>query len=257
MRIHAFSDVHHQSHRGRPIPLRPLPDADLVLCAGDVGDGMFGSLRWLRAVFPKHPIVFVPANHEYYGGSYPENLTAGRRMARDLGITLLDEDVAVIDGVRLIGATLWTDYSLDGSHRIERAMATAARGLMDHRLIRSSSDPTGLFTPAEALAAHRRARAFLETTLAAAHDGPSVLVTHHCPDSGGVHEDYEGDRLNAAFVSRLDDLVAASGAAIWLHGHVHHCRDTDLGGTRVICNPLGYPGENIDFCPDLVLEVVR
>ena len=255
MRIHVFSDIHVRAHRNQPIPIRPLPGVDAVVCAGDVGDGILASLRWLRAAMPDGPIVFVPGNHEYYGGWHPDDLRMGRRVAGDLGITLLDEETAIIGSVRFVGATLWTDYALDGAHRVERAMATAARGLMDHALIRSHDSPTGFFTPQDARSAHERALAFLRTTLADPFDGPTVVVTHHCPDAGGVHERFEGNPLNGAFVSRLDDLVAASGATCWIHGHVHHGRDVIVGATRVICNPYGYPGENLAFDPAFVLEV--
>ena len=131
MRIHVFSDIHIRAHRNHPIhpiPIRPLQGADAVVCAGDVGEGLLASLRWLRAAMPDGPIVFVPGNHEYYGGWHPEDLRVGRRVASDLGVTLLDEETAILGGVRFVGATLWTDYALDGARRVERAMATAARG---------------------------------------------------------------------------------------------------------------------------------
>ncbi|WP_210255058.1 hypothetical protein [Bradyrhizobium symbiodeficiens] len=40
--------------------------------------------------------------------------------------------------------------------------------------------------------------------------------------------------------------------ALWLHGHVHANRDYQVGATRVVANPRGYPlrpgvCENPDF----------
>ena len=43
--------------------------------------------------------------------------------------------------------------------------------------------------------------------------------------------------------------------ALWVHGHSHTAVDYDVAGTRVVCNPRGYPGEDTDFKPNLVLVV--
>jgi hypothetical protein len=41
------------------------------------------------------------------------------------------------------------------------------------------------------------------------------------------------------------------------HEYYHHCMPSDyfVGRTRVLCNPRGYPGENPNFNPSLVVEV--
>lgn len=254
MLLHVFSDLHVRTHQV-PVPLQPVPEADVVVCAGDVGEGVERSLQWLRGRFPDHPIVFVSGNHEHYYGHYPESVEAGRRVARELGITFLENEVAVVEGVEFVGTTLWTDYMAAGPERRVETMLAAQNGLLDHAAIRSSASATGRFTPEEALAAHGQARDFLERCFARSPVRSRVVVTHHCPDLGGVHEKYRGDPLNGAFVSDLGHLVARSEAAIWIHGHVHHNRDTDVGGVPVICNPGGYPGENFDFVPDLLVEV--
>lgn len=70
-------------------------------------------------------------------------------------------------------------------------------------------------------------------------------------------ERYKGSSLTPAFVSGLDDLVQESGAALWVHGHVHDRFDYSLGDTRVLCNPRGYVDINDanGFKPGLVVEV--
>jgi Icc-related predicted phosphoesterase len=35
--------------------------------------------------------------------------------------------------------------------------------------------------------------------------------------------------------------------ALWLHGHTHGSCDYKLGDTRVVCNPMGYPGEVSEY----------
>ncbi len=54
----------------------------------------------------------------------------------------------------------------------------------------------------------------------------------------------------------LDDMVANSGAELWIHGHTHQAVDYLLGRTCVVSNPRGYPHETAaGFDPGLVVEV--
>jgi hypothetical protein len=71
-----------------------------------------------------------------------------------------------------------------------------------------------------------------------------VIVTHHSPFPGSVHEDFQGDALNAFFVNNLDPERFPM-TQLWLHGHVHTPFDYLVSAgdhpLRVVCNPLGYP----------------
>ena len=44
-------------------------------------------------------------------------------------------------------------------------------------------------------------------------------------------------------------------APLWIHGHTHTAFDYTVRGTRVVCNPRGYAGEQTGFRADLVVEV--
>lgn len=45
--------------------------------------------------------------------------------------------------------------------------------------------------------------------------------------------------------------------ALWIHGHMHDPAAYALSGSRVICNPRGYPGELVTghFDPTLCVDV--
>jgi hypothetical protein len=61
--------------------------------------------------------------------------------------------------------------------------------------------------------------------------------------------------VSAAFVSDLDRLMGPP-ANLWLHGHTHAAFDYNVRGTRVVCNPRGYPRERVpNFNPSLVIEI--
>ena len=134
-------------------------------------------------------------------------------------------------------------------------MAMASMQVLDHRKIWSRALPVReQWTPAHALALHRRSRKWLETELPRPFDGPTVVVTHHAPHPRSIAERFKASPVNGAFVSDLTSLLE-NGPTLWVHGHTHDSFDYRVGRTRVVCNPKGYETENPRFDPSLVVEV--
>lgn len=261
MRIWIFSDLHRDA-AASPWTPAAIPNADVAVVAGDVGEGLADTVSWLAATIrPAMPVVLTPGNHEFYGGAMDKELALGRRAAARLGIELLDNDAVTLGGCTFSGCSLWTDYALGGIATRAAAMDDARIGLNDHRRIAWSHDPRWRpFRPEEALALHMASRRFLERALLETDPpltrrGPHVVVTHHAPSPSSVAPAYAGHRLNPAFASDLGPLIRAGRPDLWVHGHVHTPFDYRLGSTRVVCNPCGYPGENPRFDPGLVIEV--
>ena len=72
-----------------------------------------------------------------------------------------------------------------------------------------------------------------------------IIVTHHAPSPHSIDKKYEGDLLNAAFASNLNQYIIQNPQIrVWAHGHVHNPCDYILGETRVVCCPFGYNNEN-------------
>lgn len=261
MRLWIFSDLHRDLSRAPWTPTA-LPDADVAVVAGDVGQGLAGSIAWLaEAIRPSMPVVLVAGNHEFYGSAIDSELDQGREAAARLDVSLLVDATVEIGGVAFSGGTLWTDYALDGDATRPGAMLAAEAGMNDHRRIASTRAPRRKpFRAADAAAAHRLTRDFLGHALTvadppAARSRPHVVVTHHAPVPASLDPRFAGSPLNPAFASDLTEFVAAGGPDLWVHGHVHTCRDHRIGPTRVLCNPRGYDRENGRFDPALVVEV--
>ena len=259
MRIWIISDLHLEMEHWLP-PLSRIPDADVCVVAGDVLNGIANAIEYLAVeVAPAMPVIFVPGNHEFYRDGILEGLEWGRVAAeRHDRVHLLDNGSVVIDGVRFIGATLWTDYRLDGAapEDVAWAMAVAEGRLNDHRQIAARRLPSyEAFTPAVAQALHARSRHWIKRTLQETHDGPTVVVTHHAPHPGSVHPRWKGAALNPCFASDLTEVIAGWRPQLWVHGHMHDSADYRVGETRIICNPKGYNRENALFDPTLVVEV--
>jgi hypothetical protein len=121
MRLRVFSDLHLEFERFDP----PAVDADVVVLAGDIGTRTHG-LTWALQTFDV-PVVYVPGNHEFYGGATPHLVHKLKAMAAGTHVHVLDEDAVVIGGVRFLGATMWTDFQLFGrEHRDEHGEVARA-----------------------------------------------------------------------------------------------------------------------------------
>ena len=244
MRLHILSDLHLEFDPSfRP----PAAGADVLILDGDIAPGTDGLGAFADSAIP---VVYVPGNHEYYGADLETTERRIRRYARDVGIHLLDRDELVLNGVRFLGATLWTDFNLDGVDLIPRALEEAKRQVLDFRLIRYRDR---LLIPEDTIDFHREAVRWLAQKLASPFAGQTVVITHHAPHPRSVHARFQGNVVNPAFVSDLTPLMGK--AALWIHGHTHDSFDYEVAGTRVICNPKGYLDENRSFRPDLTITV--
>lgn len=249
MKLHILSDLHNEFAEFAPIET----GADVIVLAGDIDNGDAG-LKWARRTWPGRKIVYVIGNHEYYNRDYAETLILLRQAAQALDIQLLEENEAIIDGVRFLGETLWTDFEYFGAGKKASAMEEGQRRLTDFKLIRFEQ---GIFTPAHSIELHQHSLAWLQARLDEPFEGPTVVVTHHLPSSKSVPERFMDTPLSACFVSHLDYLFGKMD--LWIHGHTHDCFDYVANGTRVVCNPKGYVSsrgvENPAFDPVKVVEI--
>lgn len=247
MKLHILSDLHTEFADFVP----PETDADVVILAGDIGVGLCG-IKWAAEYFPSAPVIYVPGNHEYYG--HDITLIEGLVAQSAANIQVLNDDKAVIDGIRFLGSTLWTDFQLFGEGNARVSCQHATQWLTDFKVIKYRGCA---FTPEDSVELHEASRAWLDRELGTPFDGPTVVVTHHLPASMSVARRYTNDALSPAFASRLENLIEKYHPELWIHGHTHVPCDYELVDTRIVCNPRGYPQENLDsaFDPGLVVEL--
>ena len=74
-----------------------------------------------------------------------------------------------------------------------------------------------------------------------------VVVTHHLPTFEVVATEHKSSVLNSAFASEYGDWIANSRIDTWIYGHSHTNIDTEIGGTRIISNQMGYVFANEHF----------
>lgn len=250
MKLRIMSDIHLEFSEFSP----GEADADVIILAGDIGkvaDGIY----WAERIFLGQKIVYVPGNHEFYGTQRTETAARLQLAAQATGVHLLDNFQVIIDGVRFLGATLWTDFLLFGTDERQQAMLAGVSHLNDFRGAILEGIMT--FSPARSVRLHEQSLAWLEEQLDQPFDGKTVVVTNHLPSKLSVADRYQQTLLSACFASHLDHLFGKMD--LWVHGHTHDTFDYHINGTRVICNPRGYVTyrgqENMDFNPKLVVEI--
>jgi predicted phosphodiesterase len=271
LRVRVLSDLHLEFEPRGPIAGAvewrfgqgglPSVPADLVVLAGDIALGADG-VRWARRTF-REPVVYVAGNHEFYRRQLQDTLSALDAEAAGSNVHFLEDRelrIAIAGSdVRVLGATLWTDFLLEGALNRQAAMYIAERAMSDYAVIRFA-DPARGERPLRAddtAAANARSRAFLERSLATPFAGTTIVVTHMLPSPRSLSPSWTGSPLNGAFASDLEALVVRHQPALWIHGHTHESSDYRIGNTRVVCNPRGYvPHElNPAFDPTLVVDV--
>jgi predicted phosphodiesterase len=250
MRLHVLSDLHLE----RAPFTAPEVDADVVVLGGDIAPGTAG-VEWVRRWFGERPALYVAGNHEFYGESFSDLAGDLRAQADGTRVQVLENDVSVIDGVRFLGCSLWSDFEFAGAERREYSMSICERMVNDYRQIRASSAGEPLRAQ-DTLTRHLESRAWLAERLSEHHDGRTVVITHHSPI---VRERPDNPLLAAiggAFASDLSDLMSADTVDLWIFGHIHRTVDVNVNGTRVISNQRGYPEEPVSgFDPELVIEL--
>ena len=253
MKLNILSDL----HLGVEPIERPVNDADVVILAGDIARPR-EAVTWALG-FDK-PVLYVAGNHEFYGGTIDGAAAELERLCRGTHVHLLADSEVVIDDVRFLGTTLWTDFELFGcAEQKSAAIAEAKRLLRDFSRITLSESTGALLTPEDCSILFKKHTRWLRQMLATPHDGPTVVITHHAPSPRSIHPRFNGSLLNACFVSDLESLLDFDRMQAWIHGHTHDSFDYQVKGTRVVCNPRGYVSlgvnENPLFDPNFGIEV--
>lgn len=249
-----------------------VPNADICLLAGDISGNIYSSIDYVSAeIGARMPVVAVLGNHDYYGSSIDKGLEVARQQLGGTNVHLLENDTVIVNGIRFVGATLWTDFEVihgtpggielpvDG--RRDLAVHCSVRDIMDFRAIYRSDErregETGLITIQEMVRRHGESRKYIDDELAKPFDGKSVVITHHAPSPLSFHPAYAGSPTNGAFASDLTELIMLRRPWVWVHGHIHHLSDYGIGDTRILCNPRGYVHERnfIDFRPGYVIDL--
>lgn len=172
MNIQYCSDLHLEFLDNRKWILdNPIVSkGDILILAGDIV--LFKEVHQQQKFFDyvsehfEHTF-WIPGNHEYYNsdifkrsGSFEEQISAN--------VTLLNNTVKTINGVKLVFSTLWSHISLEKQFIIQQSLS-------DFRVIRNNQKQ---LTVADYNQIHSECRLFLEEALKDKTNIPTVVITH-------------------------------------------------------------------------------
>jgi len=190
-------------------PMEPPVGTDVIVLAGDIGSWTQG-IEWAKEVFADYPVVYVAGNHEYWDCDYDEALYDFRVAAAGSNVHFLERNSIVINGVRFLGTTLWTDYHDNHPGLMQNAMSF----MNDHRCIYSKQwwevpgnkrmalefceaedlkdryleTHNNFFHVCQVSEIHNESVAWLRAELAREFAGPTVVVSHHAPSYSSLRQ---------------------------------------------------------------------
>lgn len=227
MKIGYMSDVHLDYDDDPASFINSIPlDIDMMIIAGDVCDG--GSDMSLARSLFKHLsdvlTIYVPGNHEFYGGQHPSYINS---LLKDLERefpklhVLIGEVFQVPDGPRVVGTTLWYNASQSMKFRHEC--------WPDFNFIND-------------IVTHASQSFESDEMLLNKIKKNDIVVTHMLPSWSCVDKRFVGSKTNELFVRDAEAIIKSMHPAIWIHGHTHATVDVFVGQTNILCNPRGIPG---------------
>lgn len=239
------------------VPPLDTDSATTLVIAGDLGSlknpaPAKAALDILCLRFFK--VVWVMGNHDYYGGNLDTTVIDWHRMVGHHDNLVLDnfeklpfDFLGGKDPNRSLWlATMWTDFNRGSA--VDRMMFS--QGMNDAIYINGLNGRTCV-SPKEIMEVH----GFMRDALLKNAKPRDVIVSHHLPSLSLVHPRYKNSPLNHSFAADLDSVIEILKPSYWICGHTHTPIDTQMGDTKILCNPVGYVGENPEYDPFKVIEI--
>ena len=250
MKFKLISDLHlefYNKYRGgmieekegwEPKPLQEDMDTVLLL-AGDIHVGKKAK-PWIEKMCKRfYKVVYILGNHEFYNQEYYKTVDFWKKTEMPENFAFLENDTCVIENVRIFGATLWTDVIDPFNIWHGRQMMT------DYQIIKINHMRGGQYRKLNVRDTnnfHIKTARKLQQWLQIPWEGKTIVMTHHLPHPLCVAERFKGNNLNDFFMTNLEHIIERFDIDVWCHGHTHDNVDVTVHGTRILCNPMGYHG---------------
>jgi Icc-related predicted phosphoesterase len=240
MKLLLVSDLHIEKHfdSGKTVIEELIKDVDVLVAAGDitVAGGIPDALKLICESFSRIPVIYLPGNHEYYTATreqVQEHVAKACSTYKNLHWLRAGHPVT-IDGQRFIGGSLF----------FPKHPTAPKKAINDFKLIPKFESWV--------YAENKATVKFLHDEV----NENDVVVTHYLPSQRSVSVAWRGSVINPFFVCDMDRFIQVVQPKLWLHGHTHTSCNYEIGKTRIVCNPFGYPDDlNEQYNPKLVIEV--
>ncbi len=238
--IRLFSDLHLEmglSAINKCVAICKKKPTKYIILAGDITDfnnkkNLTELIESLEPFTKVENIIYVLGNHEYHKNMnkcQEETLWHYKKLCKSIGINLLENEKLLTDDYLFYGTTLWTkNKSVDIREVHENSVS-----LLEKFLLRSERS-----------------------------ERPIVVISHHIPSFSLIDKKYKNEESSSrsiyhSFASNLDHLIK-SPIDYWVYGHTHTPNKKIINGTKLFCNPHGYPHKNnYEYYEDCVINESR
>ncbi len=251
IKIRYFSDLHLEFRQSYEIDnlICNIPSGleEICVLAGDIGNPYHENydifMNFISENFKKSFVI--AGNHEYYNKKTIEetNNFLSKYFEQFDNITFLNNSYEYynVDDYKycFIGTTLWS--KITNPHV----------SINDTRYIQNLD-----YIKYNQL--HSISKEFLEHAIN--NNNNCIIITHHGPSEYLIDIKYKTPNslpYNQWFYSNMDYLFDKEKIKCWFYGHTHTPSNNIINGIPFLCNPIGYPNENIniDLSKNIDMEV--
>ena len=240
LKIRYFSDLHLEFINPNKMDhfikkIQPVMSDEICILAGDIGNPYQSNYNIFMEFMNTHfrRTFVIAGNHEYYNKSKSMDETNAHLaifFTQFQNIRFLNNSCEYYEDHCFIGTTLWSKitsptYEINDVYNIP-----SFDYIQYNRLNMLSVD-------------------FLEDSLD--KNTNCIVMTHHMPSMSLIDRKYLIPKMlpyNQWFYCDLDDLIKTKKDKIkcWIYGHTHTPASNLIHDVLFLCNPIGYPNENID-----------
>lgn len=250
MRIAIHSDLHLERYA---LDVEFLSDSefDVLVLAGDIVSARtISRLDEIRSkVDYSKTVIFVPGNHEYYGGDAMLTPRLLQEYCESIDFIYADRNTIKVGDVTFICTTAWSTLESYPQYTMYAKRYAVRQCINDVRVVNQ-------FTIDLMVERGIADREYIERELKRHSRGKCVVINHIAPLPAFNHRGFDVSELSAYFANDYRDIIEQYNPAMWIYGHTH---DNVIGmhcNTRIVSNQRGYGRECYgSYNPNYVTEV--
>ena len=246
--IRYLSDLHLEFIKPNELEqfIKEIFDGKTEICvlAGDIGNPYQTNydifMEFISKNFKK--TFVIAGNHEYYNKTKTISETNEYMtiyFQKFNNISFLNNSYEIYENYCFIGTILWSNIT-NPNYKINDMFYIPNFDYIEYnRLNRLCID-------------------FLQNTLE--NNDLCIVITHHVPSYSLIDIKYKNKNMlpyNQWFYCDMDELIETKGNKIkcWIYGHTHTPSNVMINGIPFLCNPIGYPNENVNSNFRLMVEI--
>jgi predicted phosphodiesterase len=243
--VHHKQEFHIENLVNNILPEEPQ---DVLLIAGDIGHSNKQNaymLKLLGKIYKKVIVTF--GNHDYYLVSktqqnkyFRNSFNRVQEMKAKIddieNVYVSDGEIIEHDGVKYSGTDMWYDGKLSNFE------PNLTEDQIKEKWLYFMNDANYIYNMKSYKFILDEEIAKLEKNI----ENVDVFLSHVGPVlPKNIPAKYDDTNTRFFFFDGMKYLTAKAAPKIWVFGHTHEQYDFRIEKTDIICNPLGYPSENV------------